>query len=380
MRLTFRAVPVSHFMLLLVIIICLLNNVFAAKQSIGCRDMKGKPVDWFVVYKIPKIRDVPEVYTQGLGFYYLDVNSPSWKTSPDLSIDKGGHAVYYTMQQIYNETDNDFMYLMYNDETPGGSTSESFGHTKGVVSFDYQSGFWLVHSTPHFSPERSEGYSWPGTGHTYGQSFLCISFPYSAMNDIGKQLQYNYPQIYDKNFPDKMAGSNPNMATVIHEGNDPIIKSPPWFNKVTLVSQAGNKFVSYAKFSKFGKDLYHDWLAPDLGSNLLTETWQNGAHKLYSDCTGKYSVFNVKYIEMPFPERTDIDFKETRDHSKWAITYQSDKKWVCIGDINRQEHQMYRAGGTVCFNNDAVWEEFNKIITQHEPCAEQNNQFFVQDL
>lgn len=68
-------------------------------------------------------------------------------------------------------------------------------------------------------------------------------------------MQYNYPQIYDKNFPDKMAGSNPNMATVIHEGSDPIIKSPPWFNKVTLVSQAGNKFVSYAKFSKFGKGM-----------------------------------------------------------------------------------------------------------------------------
>ena len=56
----------------------------------------------------------------------------------------------------------------------------------GVVSFDYQGGFWLIHSTPHFSPNRTQGYSWPKTGQTYGQSFLCISFAYSAMNNIGE--------------------------------------------------------------------------------------------------------------------------------------------------------------------------------------------------
>ena len=41
---------------------------------------------------------------------------------------------------------------------------------------------------------------------------------------------------------------------------------------------------------------------------------------------------------------------------------------------------MYRAGGTVCFNNDAVWSEYNKIATQHEFCPEYMNKFLVQDL
>lgn len=367
---TLKMFSITTLFIILSIIVCFLNNnpVFAAKQSMGCLDMEGKSVDWFVVYKIPKLRKVPAVYEQGLGLYYLDSNNPSWTTSAEHSIGKPGQAVYYTMQQIYNRNDSDFMYLMYNDEIPGGSTTEYYGHTKGVVSFDYEHGFWLIHSTPHFTFDRSQGYNWPKTGHTYGQSFLCISFPYSAMDDIGKQLKYNFPQIYDKNFPDGMACKSPNMADVMQHGDAPLIQSPPWFNKLTLVSEAGSKFVSYAKFSKFGKDLYHDWIASDLGSNLLTETWQNGAHKLYSNCSGSYSVYNVKYINMPSENQIKMSFKETRDHSKWAITYQSENKWVCIGDINRQEHQMYRAGGTVCFQNEAVWEEFNKIITKYENC------------
>ena len=58
-----------------------------------------------------------------------------------------------------------------------------------------------------------------------------------------------------------------------------------------------------------------------------------------------------------------------RDHSKWVISNGTSYKVACIGDINRQEDQLKRAGGTVCFvNNDKVWSQFNDLVNQIEPC------------
>jgi len=39
-------------------------------------------------------------------------------------------------------------------------------------------------------------------------------------------------------------------------------------------------------------DLYHDWVAPYLNSDLFVETWQNGAgSKMESDCSGSYKAY-----------------------------------------------------------------------------------------
>ena len=56
----------------------------------------------------------------------------------------------------------------------------------GVIGFDKQSGFWLVHSTPRFPPTQSTGYDWPSSAKRYGQSFICISMSTSGnLNEIG---------------------------------------------------------------------------------------------------------------------------------------------------------------------------------------------------
>lgn len=57
----------------------------------------------------------------------------------------------------------------------------------GVIAFDSQSGFWLIHSTPLFPPIRAHGYSYPYTADKHGQSFLCISMATSLYaNEVGK--------------------------------------------------------------------------------------------------------------------------------------------------------------------------------------------------
>ena len=71
-------------------------------------------------------------------------------------------------------------------------------------------------------------------------------------------------------------------------------------------------------------------------------------------------------------------FAYDEDHAKWAITKPSadftgntlrvGDQWICIGGINRESTQFRRGGGTVCTMSPQVWSEFNRIISDTEPC------------
>jgi hypothetical protein len=86
--------------------------------------------------------------------------------------------LHFRLQNIF--------YAFYNDEHPNGTVSFTRGHTKGVLAFDGNSGFWLIHSVPHFPPPVSEGFSYPHSGRMYGQSALCVQLSASDLNELGK--------------------------------------------------------------------------------------------------------------------------------------------------------------------------------------------------
>ena len=61
------------------------------------------------------------------------------------------------------------------------------------------------------------------------------------------------------------------------------VKKAPFFSVFNFQSVSGQaSFTSFAKFNKFGKDLYADLVAPSLKTNLLVETWPNGRGKRYN--------------------------------------------------------------------------------------------------
>jgi deoxyribonuclease-2 len=101
----------------------------------------------------------------------------------------------------------------------------------------------------------------------------------------------------------------------------------------------------------------------------------NGNGTFPSNCSSdlEYHVMNIEKVKFDF---INVNFSVHSDHSKWVVTdtLNDDQiKIACVGDINRQEDQLRRGGGTVCFlNNQNVWNEYHKIVKKFEKCPASN--------
>ena len=62
-----------------------------------------------------------------------------------------------------------------------------------MFAYDKTEGFWLIMSIPHFPPERASGFSYPHSGKVYGQSILCVSLPYSSIEEVGNYNMFQIP-------------------------------------------------------------------------------------------------------------------------------------------------------------------------------------------
>lgn len=296
--------------------------------SVSCIGEKGYPVDWFIVLKLPRLdHSLHPHVVAGLGYIYLD-SSLNQFTMPDNTINNSSSSVGQTLQQIYAsyKRSDEMAYLMYDDKDPEGKESLSKGHTKGDLAFDDTSGFWLIHSVPSFPPLVKDGFNYPESGERYGQSFLCVTFQLSTFNDIGLQLLYNEPAIYDSYLPDSLASDVPNIKKAIDGMHE---SGKPYSHVINITSLKNVVYTSFAKSKYFEADLYHELVAPFYNADFLAETWQNGEGKLTSNCS-RPTVENVKDLKL-----IDDPFKETHDHSKWTISKSADVSVVCVGDINR---------------------------------------------
>ncbi|XP_038640808.1 deoxyribonuclease-2-alpha-like [Scyliorhinus canicula] len=338
------------------IVACFTSSVIA---DISCYDDDGQPVDWFIIYKLPK-----HVNKTGLGYMYMDPSTNGWRAGKH-SINDTTCAVGATLQQYYKKAkyqNDDMAYVFYNDQIPDNSESYG-GHTKGVVLLDQKQGFWLVHSTPHFPDKAGQLYTWPHSGEKNGQSLLCVTYLYSQFKDIGTQLLYNNPRVYAHSLPNPF---DLNLVNMTKAAAGKRAQGPPWKNEVTLTSAAGKHFTSFAKYRKFGDDLYAGWVAEAFHSDLFVQTWLNSAHTLRSNCSMTYAVYNVRNITFG----AKIRFDTHEDHSKWCVTIPgAGAKWTCIGDINRDEAQEHRGGGTVCTDDPVVWDSFSSLVASCEICA-----------
>uniref|UniRef100_A0A672K3I1 Deoxyribonuclease-2-alpha n=1 Tax=Sinocyclocheilus grahami TaxID=75366 RepID=A0A672K3I1_SINGR len=188
-----------------------------------------------------------------------------------------------------------------------------------------------------------------------------------------QQLKINQPHIYDCSIPASLAAAVPAMAQLCKHtlGRWDNTSSSPSNRSVSLLSLAGTEFINFAKGASFANDLYHSWVAPTLQSDLLVQFWRRSTGILPSDCSPSWKVLNIDLIS---PGQR-VTFKATGDHSKWAVSMGgsagsgTSSGWVCVGDINRDEAEERRGGGTVCRQDAAVWKAYRSAALQCETCG-----------
>lgn len=78
----------------------------------------------------------------------------------------------------------------------------------------------MLHSVPKYPPMGSDEYSYPSSGHKYGQMFFCVTFTSATFDVIGKQLRYNNVYAYDGVLPQEMKQRFPNIDKLL-QGNTP---------------------------------------------------------------------------------------------------------------------------------------------------------------
>ncbi|XP_065314945.1 plancitoxin-1-like isoform X2 [Gordionus sp. m RMFG-2023] len=370
----------------MIFLIFLLSLCIHASYSVNCKNEKNEDVDWFIIYKIPKLEYSEDVILkEGHGYVYLDNTNTQW-LYPQKDIKESNNALAFTMTQLYENTnDKDFMRMSYNDASPDGQEHFDFGHTKGVLMSNVTNGVWLVHSLPRFpiSVQESSHYFYPPNGAWNGQIFLCISIDHAQLLNISQLIYYDTPYIHDKYIPESFMDEN-SYFRWLNQNEDVVSnKSAPWtLNNLFTSLWTKTVFTGFAKYKRFNADIYTNILAPFYDADLLTETWQvDKRHILNSSCIKIPRVENIKGISFshshldmnsrhPYnlPSNLDaIHFSELIDHSKWTITASSGSV-VCVGDLNREITQAKRSGGMVCIDNPNLWESFKQIISDIEAC------------
>lgn len=278
------------------IFLCIFFKSVSSKR-LSCLDENKNPVDWFYLYKLPK-----HVSSIGLDFLFLHDNSDGWQLSK-RPIDDDQSIPGTLISQLSAQD----VVIMYNDEPPKEKSDEARGHTKGVVAGNADGGFWLVHSVPKYPGNDYNNYTYPPTGHLYGQSFLCITLGSATeLDKVGKLIAFNEPHVYVGQVPEELQGALPNLHKVAVD--KPWIKEPPFFKS----DQIGN-FTVFSKSHQFQKELYVDWVAPTLESDLLVESWLHGPGVITTDCDKPFKfVFIEKELfpnlkltfSLPLPEFT----------------------------------------------------------------------------
>lgn len=107
MKQTFFTFVCSYTLLLLLFVVFLLvvvvlHSTNAYKDTYSAVGYDVCSLFRFTVYKLPEIHEIgidPLSY-DGVGFYYMDAVTPSWKLS-QVGFNDTGHSVEYTLRQIY---------------------------------------------------------------------------------------------------------------------------------------------------------------------------------------------------------------------------------------------------------------------------------------
>lgn len=323
---------------------------------LSAKNQQGVAVDWWFIYKTPKRTGNPA--NQGFDFFYYDPEHPQLTLSA-VGLDRDSQALSHTLQTVFGSGQTTG-YISYNDEHfDSQKNSSEKGHCKGILAFDKtsDSALFLLHSTPRFPGHQLS--TLPEDEQIFGQTFICITLPdYQTANHIAAQMlcQQN-PQILTEccQLPASLTSDEP-LYKLFH-GLDISESDTP--STVQFNSRGGKAFSLIAKSRKWGKDFWLDLISPSLNTDLVVETWRRGTVTPEQDQRSTEFDEDLLSLKLQANPSQSYSWPYTKDHAKWAIALKNtlnSKPWVCVADMNRMVSQEKRGGGSLCFQEENLWQ------------------------
>lgn len=109
-------------------VITIILSLIELSVEFDCVDENGGPVDWFIVYKVPKLETSSSpLLKSGFGYTFITdktINSRDWTLSKKSINQKDsifGQTIGPLISQL-NKVSNDMSFVVYNDQTPGNQT------------------------------------------------------------------------------------------------------------------------------------------------------------------------------------------------------------------------------------------------------------------
>ncbi|RWS18440.1 plancitoxin-1-like protein [Leptotrombidium deliense] len=125
-----------------ILIVILFSLLFQTAIALKCKNEQFTDVDWYYVYKIPKLEDKEEPFNTGYAYAFMTSEdyAKGWIMSNNLVTDD--ESIFaQTLQQLYSDENEQHSYVLYSDQLPDGSETSAYGHTKGVLAMDRTTDF-----------------------------------------------------------------------------------------------------------------------------------------------------------------------------------------------------------------------------------------------
>jgi hypothetical protein len=308
-----------------------------------CKNDTNMEADFWFLIKRPK----------GTAYMYAGGDGVLAPSGGDLN--RTG-ALNYTVSQLWDGAND---YILFNDEPIGGGANASMGHTKGIWIWNMDSGLGLIltHSVPLYPSGPSHVSFYTGLGHnayTYAQHMACFSTTVANMNRLAVLGQLTVAGIYDR----RISTRSPSGLVEFGTG---VINRAGYCNTTNFTTGNGTEVRYFAKSSQWNNELYAWCIAPHLVSALVAETWIRGSAT--GPYCGLYPVLDASTVNFSL----GFAWKETQDHSKWAIGLDGD--WICPSDINRMTTQYNRGGSAFCFKNPTLMRILLNAVVSTDTCA-----------
>ncbi|CAN8025084.1 unnamed protein product [Ixodes persulcatus] len=348
-------------------------------HHVYCKNNEGKDVDWFVIYKLPKTKprkNPPSRYINPYGgeIAYFDSTMTKGKKFPYWRESKFGiyhqdNPVAYTLTPLLvKKKSQNIAYVVYNDQVPKEFRGTRGGHSKGVFMVGPTTSVWLQHSVPRFPTVLHQGfYEYPESGRENAQLFLCLTVPTKSTADIiAHHLRLQYANVYQRYSAWIKEKEYPELYWLLH---DDYVKGQESLANDTMFTIKKQRIQSVAKRTTWHHDIYTKIVAPFIvKSNLVVESWRNGAGGIVDKSCAYYSVTDVKTVRIVFESGWYTEFNYTEDHSKWAVAVP--KPYWCFSSLNRMVSQFHRGGEVTCMENKLLADLFRNSIANEDACKD----------